>query len=99
MDPSAQCRSILSVGCIYQELVNASNPSIVVSRASSADPQVCHATCSSVHPSAMHVGVRWDSAAHEMHCFCLQETDWSADMVGPEAACEVPCDPQGDSNV
>ena len=84
------------MGCIFEDLV--SNSSFISVDSSVADPQLCHSACYSVHgASVSHVGVRWDASKRAMRCACLAPGAFDEDAdLGPEAACDEQCEPQGE---
>ncbi len=100
---SAGCPSILPLGCVFRDLLfsgesNSSFSSLIsVSDVATADPQVCHSACYSVYgASVSHVGVRWDASGGDMECACLAPGAFDPELdVGPEAACDQQCDPEG----
>ncbi len=96
VDPSSQCSQVLPVGCIFEELLNGTNPSVVVGGEKEPDAQVCHTVCSALSAhTTKHVGVRWNEANSQMICYCLKPDAWNSSLVGPWAACDRSCQPFG----
>ncbi len=94
VDPSSQCSPVLPVVCIFEELLNETNPSLVVGGIKEPDAQGC-SSLSAQTPK--HVGVRSNEANSQMICYCLKLDAWNFSLVGPWAACNRSCQPFGNA--
>lgn len=95
LNPNITCNSPMPMGCIYEELISSNSMSIRLDPIHDPTPSKCHSVCSAGDAKATHVAIRWDLETESLICMCLQPSQWNSSLVGPDLACNIPCEPSG----
>ncbi|TRY70110.1 hypothetical protein TCAL_01190 [Tigriopus californicus] len=94
IDYQSQCKEILPIGCLYQELVKTDKYRGVTMKLPDSQkihPYLCHKLCLSIAQSFLHVGIRFNPTSNLLECSCLQKGAFNDSSVGPRSACNHDC--------